>query len=199
VGNVRLEYSTDGFGTQHVIASSTANDGTYNWTIPLDPSDTVSVRVSSTMSATISATSQAAFTIAGPHDFEESFKKVSQANLEGGERITYSIILYEGIDAQMTLTDGIPWPYTYVPGSAEIEPAWKGPVQDNSGIQWSGRVTSTVPVTITFQVQVPMTTTTLAVFNRAQVSRNGAAPAELTALSIVNGFHAYLPIAFRNY
>ena len=199
VGNVRLEYSTDGFGTQHVIASSTANDGTYNWTIPLDPSDTVSVRVSSTISATISATSQAAFTIAGPHDFEDSFKDVSQANLEGGERITYAIVLYEGIDAQVALTDDIPWPYTYVPGSANIEPAWKGPVQDADGIQWSGAVTATVPVTITFQAQVPVTTTMLTVFNRAYVSRNSAAPVELATLSIVNGFHTYLPITFRNH
>jgi len=199
VGNVRIEYSTDGFGTQHVIASSTANDGTYNWTIPLDPSDAVLVRVSSTISATISDTSQAAFTIAGPHDFEDSFKEVSQSNLEGGERITYAIVLYEGIDAQFTLADDIPWPYTYVPGSADIEPAWKGPVQDADGIQWSGTVTAMVPVTITFQAQVPVTTTMLTVFNRAYVSRNGAAPVELAALSIVNGFHTYLPITFRNY
>ena len=199
VGNVRLEYSTDGFGTQHVIASSTANDGAYNWTIPLDPSDAVLVRVSSTISATISDTSQAAFTIAGPHDFEDSFKDVSQANLEGGERITYAIVLYEGIDAQVALTDDIPWPYTYVPGSADIEPAWKGPVQDSDGIHWSGTVTATVPVTITFQAQVPVTTTTLAVFNRAYASRNSAAPVELAALSIVNGFHTYLPITLRNH
>lgn len=197
VGDVRLEYSTDGFTTYHIIASSTVDDGVYPWMIPQDPSDTVLVRVSSTISSTISDTSSAAFTIAGPHDFEDSYKRVSLANLEGGERITYTIVLYEGIDASLVLEDDIPWPYTYVPGTADIEPAWKGPVQDTDRIQWSGTVTYMVPVTITFQAQVPVTTTTVAVFNRAQVSRNGTAPVELSALSIVNGLHAYLPLTFR--
>jgi hypothetical protein len=201
IGDVRLEYSTDGFITAHIIAASTANSGAYAWTIPADPSDSALVRVSSTLSATVSDTSDAAFTIAGPRLFEESFKAVSHRSLEGGERITYTIVLYEGISATLRLTDTIPWPFTYVYGSADIDPTWKGTLQfpDSAHIHWSGAVTSTMPVTITFQVQVPVTTTTLAVTNRALVSRNGAEPLELTAVSLLNPLFAYLPVVLRSY
>jgi len=198
VGDVDLEYSIDGFSTSHPIVDSTLNDGAYTWTIPNDPSEDVLVRVSSALDPSISDTSDAPFAIAGPHDFEDSFKQVSRVRVEGGETIGYTIVLYEGIAAEMTFNDAIPYPYTYVPDSVAIEPAWKGPVQDANGIQWSGDVTSTVPVTITFQVQVPVTSATLAVINRAQVSRDGGAPVELTALSIINSFDTYLPILLKH-
>ena len=156
------------------------------------------------LTATISDTSDAVFTIAypvGPRSFEDSFKRVSHVNLEGGETITYTIVLYEEISATLMLTDTIPPLCTYVPGSASIEPDWKGTLQIPGSIyiHWSGVVTSAVPVTITFQVQVPVTTTTLAITNRALVSRNGADPMELIATSILNSFHVYLPIVLRNY
>ena len=131
--------------------------------------------------------------------FDDSFKRASRVGLEGGETITYTIVLYEENEATLALTDTIPSPCTYVPGSASIEPAWKGPVQDAGGIYWLGTVTSTVPVTIKFQVQVPVTDTTWVITNRALVSRDGAAPIELTATSFLNGSHVYLPILFRGY
>jgi len=137
--------------------------------------------------------------VTSPYTFEDSFKQVSQTKLEGGEIITYTIVLYEETEATLTLTDTIPAPCTYVPSSATIEPGWKGPVTDTGGIYWSGIVTSTVPVTITFQVQVPVTDTTWIIPNRALVSRDGAAPVELTATSFLNGFYVYLPVVFRNY
>ncbi len=199
VGDVRLDYSTDGFSTSHSIVSSITNSGLYTWTISDDPSTNVLVRVSSTLSATISDTSDAAFTIAGPHSFEDSFKRVSHASLEGGETITYTIVLYEETRATLALTDTIPLPCTYVLGSADIEPAWKGPVQDTGGIYWSGTVTGTVPVTITFQAQVPVTDTTWAITNRALMSRDGVAPVERRVTSILNGFSAYLPLVLKGY
>ena len=63
VGDVRLDYSTDGFVTPVVITASATNTGVYTWTIPNDPSDTVLVRVSSTLTGTISDTSDGVFTI----------------------------------------------------------------------------------------------------------------------------------------
>jgi uncharacterized repeat protein (TIGR01451 family) len=200
VGNVRLEYSTDGFTTTHTIADSAENDGAYTWTIPNDPSTSVLVRVSSTLSDTISDTSDAVFTIAGPHAFEDSFKAVSRRNLEGGETITYTIVLYEEMSATLALTDTIPAPCTYVPGSADIEPDWKGTLQfpDSTHIHWSGVVTSMVPVTITFQAQVPVTTTTWTIVNRAWVSRDSADLVALTDISFLNGCCVYLPIILRH-
>ena len=44
-----------------------------------------------------------------------------------------------------------------------------------------------------------MTDTTWIIPNRALVSRDGAAPVELTATSFLNGFYAYLPVVFRDY
>ena len=201
-GSVKLEYSTDGFSTPHTIAADTSNDGSYFWTVPDAPSDNVLVRVSSTLTATISDTSSSVFTItypSGPHSFADSFKSASSTRLDGGETITYTIVLYEQVSATLMLTDTIPSPCTYVPSSVTIEPIWKGPVNDTGGIHWSGTVTSTVPVTITFQVQVPVTDTTWIIPNRALVSRDGAAPVELTATSFLNGFYVYLPVVFRNY
>jgi hypothetical protein len=200
VENVRLEYSTDGFITPITINDSTANDGAYTWTIPFDPSTNVLVRVSSVLSDTISDTSDGVFTIAGP-TFEDSFKTVSHRKLEGGEKITYTIVLYEETSATLALTDTIPSPCTYVAGSANIEPLWKGTLQfpDITHIHWSGVVTSTMPVTITFQVQVPVTTTTMAIINRALVSRNGGDPIQLRATSYLNGFYAHLPTMLKDY
>ncbi len=64
IANVSLAYSTDNFATSHVIVASTANTGSYNWTIPNDPSTTARVRVASTISpTTIRDDSDANFTI----------------------------------------------------------------------------------------------------------------------------------------
>jgi|GEM_PF-1429530 len=48
VGNVKIEYSTDNGSSWINIAASTANDGSYNWTIPDNPSDNCLVRVTDT-------------------------------------------------------------------------------------------------------------------------------------------------------
>lgn len=192
-GDVRLEYSDDGFASANVITSSTPNDGAYTWTVPNALSDSVLLRVSSGLTAAISDTSDAPFTIAGPHALEDSFKRVNHVNPQGGGTVTYTIALYEEISATLTFSDTIPALLTYVPGSASIKPGSKGPLSITTGIYWSGPVTGTQPVTITFQAQAPVTSTTWAVVNRAWVSRNGAAPIERTATFFLNGFQTYLP------
>ncbi|MCP4536094.1 MAG: DUF362 domain-containing protein [Chloroflexi bacterium] len=200
VGNVRLEYTTDGFTSSHTITGSTANTGAYTWTIPADLSDSVLVRVSSALTTTISDTSDVAFTISGPYRFEESFMTTSHRDLKGGERITYTIVLYEGTSATLMLTDTIPSSCTYVLGSVSIEPDWKGTVEfpDAAQIHWSGIVTGGVPVTITFQVQVPVIATTLTITNHVLVSRNGVDLVQLNAVSFLDSFRVYLPAAFHN-
>ncbi|MDZ7319518.1 MAG: FG-GAP-like repeat-containing protein, partial [candidate division KSB1 bacterium] len=45
IEHVRLRYSTDSGGTWKEITNSTPNDGSYNWTIPDDPSVTCLVKV----------------------------------------------------------------------------------------------------------------------------------------------------------
>ncbi len=48
VGNVKIEYSINSGASWIEVVSSTPNDGSYNWTIPDNPSDTCLVRVSET-------------------------------------------------------------------------------------------------------------------------------------------------------
>jgi C1A family cysteine protease len=45
VGNVMIEYSTDNGASWKTIVESTENDGSYNWTVPNDPSVNCLVRV----------------------------------------------------------------------------------------------------------------------------------------------------------
>ncbi|MCP4538236.1 MAG: DNRLRE domain-containing protein [Chloroflexi bacterium] len=52
VTRVNLHYSTDNFGTSHEISSNIVNSGSYDWTIPDDPSATARVRVQSFISPT---------------------------------------------------------------------------------------------------------------------------------------------------
>jgi uncharacterized repeat protein (TIGR01451 family) len=196
-GNVRLEYSTDGFSSSQQIAASTANDGVFSWAIPDQPSSNVRVRVSSVITPSINDVSNAPFTIAlpsGAHQFSESRKRVSHAILSGGERITYSITLYEQALATISVADTVPTPLTFVPGSATIEPAWKGTVTENNGVFWSGIVTWSQPVTITFQADVPVTTATMAITNRAQLVRDGSTSIEREASSVLNGHQVYLSL-----
>jgi len=63
LGNVKLEYSTNGGTGWTTIAASTENDGSYSWTVPDSPSTNCLVRVSET-DGSPSDTSNAAFTIA---------------------------------------------------------------------------------------------------------------------------------------
>jgi uncharacterized repeat protein (TIGR01451 family) len=125
---------------------------------------------------------------------------VSHHDLDGGERITYTIVLYEEISATLTLTDTIPPSCTYVPGSANAEPGGNGTLgfPDSAHIRWSGIVTGGAPLTITFQVRVPLTTTTLTIVNYALVSRNGDGPVTLSAVSLLDGLDVYLPFVSQN-
>jgi hypothetical protein len=64
ITNVKLEYSKDNFVSDiNIIATSTENDGHYEWTIPNDPSNTVKVRITDVTDSSISDISDNNFTI----------------------------------------------------------------------------------------------------------------------------------------
>jgi hypothetical protein len=73
---VKLEYATDGGTIYTPIVASTANTGTYSWTMPNTISTTCKVRVSDTNDATVNDVSnanfkiQAGFTITSPNGGE---------------------------------------------------------------------------------------------------------------------------------
>lgn len=61
---VKIEYSKDNFVSDiHQIVASTENDGSFNWKIPDDPSNTVRVRISDASNASIYDISDNNFTI----------------------------------------------------------------------------------------------------------------------------------------
>jgi len=73
VGDVMIEYSVDNGSSWKSIVPSTANTGTYSWTVPDDPSSAGLVRVSEAADGSPSDVSDAPFTIytppAGPGHF----------------------------------------------------------------------------------------------------------------------------------
>jgi hypothetical protein len=64
--NVRIEYSTNGGSSWNNIISSTANDGSYSWTVPNTPTTSARVRVTSTSNSSNIDTSNSNFTIYQP-------------------------------------------------------------------------------------------------------------------------------------
>ncbi|MCP4157199.1 MAG: hypothetical protein GY757_56330 [bacterium] len=66
VGDVKLEYSSNGGGTWRAIQASTANDGTYLWTVPDRESTNCLVKISEASDGIPYDTSNAAFTIYKP-------------------------------------------------------------------------------------------------------------------------------------
>ena len=66
VGNVRIEYSTNGGTSYTDIVASASNSGTYSWTVPNTPSSNCLVRISEASSGTPSDVSNAAFAITPP-------------------------------------------------------------------------------------------------------------------------------------
>jgi uncharacterized repeat protein (TIGR01451 family) len=199
-GYVCLEYSTNDFASVNVIDSCTPDDGQYDWTVPNMPSDNVLIRIYSLDNAVISDTCDMPFAIVGSYTVLDSFKRVNRVNVQGGETVTYTVVLYEEISATLSLSDTLPSGLTYVHGSASVQPQGRGTLLTNDGIYWSGAVTGTQPVTITFEAQAPMTSVAPQAFdNRALISRNGETPIERQAVFFLNGLQSYLPLALHNY
>ena len=63
VGNVRIEYSTDHMATWTDVAASTANDGSFEWTVPSTLSSQCRVRISDLSNAATVDSSDADFAI----------------------------------------------------------------------------------------------------------------------------------------
>jgi hypothetical protein len=66
VGNVKLEYSTNGGSSWTTISSSTSNDGLYWWTVPNAVSSNCKVKVSEASDGSPSDTSNSVFSITAP-------------------------------------------------------------------------------------------------------------------------------------
>ena len=63
VGNVKIQYSTDNGNSWSTIISSTANDGSYTWTVPNKTSSTCLIKISEASDGSPSDTSNSTFSI----------------------------------------------------------------------------------------------------------------------------------------
>jgi uncharacterized repeat protein (TIGR01451 family) len=96
-------------------------------------------------------------TISQP-DLSGSAKEASGTTVSSGEVLTYTIVVSNtGIEdaSAASLSDPIPEHTTYVTGSAQTDPPGSGVLTETaSAIEWSGSVTASEAVALTFQVTV---------------------------------------------
>jgi uncharacterized repeat protein (TIGR01451 family) len=111
-----------------------------------------------------------------------------------GQVITYTIAI-SGQPVTMSLTDTIPAGLTYLPGTLT---ATQGAVTQSTAptLKWSGLLSPTPVVTITYAVTVT-TASTQTIANTAWLVAGGETISS-TATILANGLPIYLPVIMRN-
>jgi len=135
-----------------------------------------------------------------PTDLSASAKTATPAAAEPGDRITYTVSLRghtNPLTATVRFTDTLPAGVQYVSGTL----AATSGIADDAGaptLLWSGTVSATSPVTITFAAVVGLDFVgTLT--NTGTVSAVSYAPITLTATTSIRAawYHLYLPLVLR--
>jgi len=133
-----------------------------------------------------------------PNPVDDSRKMVSPATAEYDDALTYTIILI-GSGQPMTLTDSIPSGTSYVPSSANMNPHVGILSANSSQITWTGTVTESMSLQITFQVRVQASEPT-AIENTAHLQLEGNTNTyNLRAIAIANGYDTFLPLILRGW
>jgi hypothetical protein len=110
INNVKIEYSNDSGSTWAEIIQSTPNTGSYEWTVPDDPSNLCLVKVSDTESSAADA-SNAVFSIISPPTLSVVFPNGGE-NLEGGttQAITWtSTGMIDSVKIEYSTDNGDSW------------------------------------------------------------------------------------------
>ncbi|MBC7226328.1 MAG: DNRLRE domain-containing protein [Thermoflexales bacterium] len=119
-------------------------------------------------------------------------KQVSRSTARTGDPLTYTLRLL-GAGTTLYLRDPIPNGTAYRPGSvtggASYNPA-------ANRIEWTGALSPSARLTITFGVTVTATGP-LAIVNTATLTDGVHPPLTASATTIVNGFPLYLPLVLR--
>jgi uncharacterized repeat protein (TIGR01451 family) len=129
----------------------------------------------------------------------KSYKMASTGAPTNGQTITYTIVIQNlGVPLTTTvhLSDVVPSGLSYLPGTLT---ATTGTVTETTPtLLWSGLLTPTPIVTVTYAVTVSTPITTpLAISNTAQIVASDFQTAT-TSLIFVNGLTTYLPVIFRD-
>jgi uncharacterized repeat protein (TIGR01451 family) len=126
-------------------------------------------------------------TPANEPDLAPSSKAASRSSAMQGERITYTVAIrnHSGpISPTVLLTDTIPTGLTYVPGT--LQSTAGAPNDSNTSmLRWSGVLSPTPAVTLTFAVTVTTSQPGL-ITNTAAIAIAGAQPISRTAVVTVN-------------
>lgn len=127
-----------------------------------------------------------------------STKGVSPANVNAGERLTYTLQLINLSALSSTtfsVVDPIPANTIYVPGSAW---ASSGNITESGGITWTGTISAATSLTATFVVTTSSALTLPTVItNTATLTGDPAGPLTLQAVAFVNHFPFFLPMVAK--
>jgi uncharacterized repeat protein (TIGR01451 family) len=125
-------------------------------------------------------------------DLSSSTKEVAPEDAQAGEVITYTITLHNSGTQNApgtTLVDPLPAHTTYVPHSAV---ATSGTLSDTNGIHWTGEISASATITVTFRATV---TEEVFIENTALVTDTYGTTHTLVAH--VNAARVYLPLIMR--
>lgn len=148
--------------------------------------------------------------IVRPEDYPDltpSFKTVSQPEARFGDVVTYTVGIRNAtgpLDVSVLMTDTIPRGLDYVPGSLA---ATSGDVNDSAAprLTWSGVLTPTPAITITYAVVVTDTNESLTIIlpathhNIATITAPGYQTITRTAVLKTDMAQIYLPLVLRQY
>lgn len=131
----------------------------------------------------------------GVVDEGDARKTASIGTPQHGQTVTYTIAV-QGLTTTVHLTDEVPTGLSYVPGTLT---ATVGIADDGDApiLRWSGVLTPTPAVTVTYAVTVSTTETQL-VPNTATIFASGYQTITSTAAIIANAHTVYLPLVMRS-
>ena len=129
----------------------------------------------------------------------KSYKVASTGAPTNGQTITYTIVIQNlpvPLTATVNMSDVVPSGLSYLPGTLT---ATTGTVTETAPtLLWSGLLTPTPVVTVTYAVTVSTPITTpLAISNTAHIAAPGF-QTTTTSLIMVNGLTTYLPVILRD-
>lgn len=165
----------------------TASGAQVTHTFALEGNYTVVMTASNCQgSAMVTATHQLQVS-APPPDMSPSYKVVSQAIVDRGDRWTYTLFLRNQtvVTATAVLTDPLPTHTTFISGSAGASDG--SPVTFSDGqLHWSGQVAEGTPVIVEFAVEILTAPVGIHITNTAQLDNGVGTVTMLVVTSTYN-------------
>lgn len=127
-----------------------------------------------------------------------SYKTVSDRTPQNGENVTFTIVV-QGLAAPLTttvyLTDVVPAGLSYMPGTLTATAGIVVPMAPT--LRWSGMLSPSPIVTVTWAAMV-VTTTRTAILSTTAIDVPGYPTLALDATLIANGYAVYMPLVTRD-